>query len=206
MPAHSSQQGRLDRGGIRIADLVICYPQRSLAPPSPLSAGDIPRSYGILPIAEVTRGIAGVFGDAIIGAVGDGEIVWLGFGAATAGRASLVRVRVEGPEPLDALTGKRWTDCSPACLSCPPDFALPGILHGQVCEPFGSAEAGSAGVVQRLTILARAVATEQVEKINWRNAAAAQLLLVRPNIFADHSGLSVEPLDPDSAYKGWRLP
>jgi hypothetical protein len=194
----------LEHGGIRIADLAVCYPQRSIAPPAPLTLGAIPRSYGILPTAEVAGG-AGLFGDAVIGAVGAGEIVWLGFRSASTEPPSLIRVRVEALEPLDAITGKPWADRSPDCLICPPDFALSGIRRGQVCEPFGCAEAASTGVVQRLTILAQA-AVERRSEIGWQNTAAVQLLLVRPTVFADLAGSAPEPLDPDAAYKGWRLP
>lgn len=146
-----------------------------------------------------------MFADSVIGAVGAGEIVWLGFRPAGAELASLVRVRVEGPEPLDALTGKPWADCSPDCLVCPPDFALSGIRRGQGCEPFGGAEATSTGTVQRLTILAQATAARR-GTMSWQDAAAVPLLLVRPSVFADLAGSSPEPLDPDAAYKGWRLP
>jgi hypothetical protein len=114
-------------------------------------------------------------------------------------------VRVEEPEPRDALTGKLWNDRSADCLVCPPDFALSGIRHGEVTEPFGCAEAGSAGIVQRLTIFARA-ATDRIDEMDWRNTAAAPLLLLRPTIFADLVGSTPEPLDPEAAYKGWRLP
>jgi hypothetical protein len=205
VPADTSQRWFLERGCIRIADLVVCYPQRSIAPDSPLSAGEIPRSYGILPTAEVTSGGAGAFGNAVIGAVAEGEVVWLGFRPTIAGGLSLVRVRVEGPKPLDALTGELWVDHSPDCLSCPPNFALPGIRQGQVYEPFGRAEAGSTGAVQRLTILAH-TATGPIRGINWRNAAAVQLVLVRPINFTALTGSPPEPLNPDDAYKGWRLP
>jgi hypothetical protein len=194
----------LEHGGIRIADLAVCYPQRSMAPPAALTVGTILRSYGILPTAEVAGG-AGIFRDTVIGAVGAGEIVWLGFRSASTEPASLIRVRVEALEPLDALTGKPWVDRSADCLICPPDFALSGIRRGQVCEPFGSAEAASAGVVQRLTILAQAAA-ERRTKISWQKAAAVQLLLVRPTVFAELAGSAPEPIDPDAAYKGWRLP
>jgi hypothetical protein len=175
-----------------------------MAPPAALTLGAIPRSYGILPTAEVAGG-AGIFRDAVIGAVGAGEIVWLGFQSASTESPSLIRVRVEALEPLDALTGKPWADRAADCLTCPPNFALAGIRRGQVCEPFGSAEAAGAGVVQRLTILAQAAA-ELRSEISWQNAAAVQLLLVRPTVFAELTGSAPEPLDPDAAYKGWRLP
>jgi hypothetical protein len=182
----------------------VCYPQRSIAPTAPLAIGAVPRSYGILPTAEVASG-AGMFGDAVIGAVEEGEIVWLGFQSLSAEPPTLIRVRVEEPEPRDAFTGKPWADRSPDCLVCPPDFALSGIRSGEFSEPFGYAGAGSAGIVQRLTILARAAA-DRIGEIDWRDATAAPLFLVRPAVFADVVGSAPEPLDPDAAYKGWRLP
>jgi hypothetical protein len=205
MPAQTARRWSLEYGCIGIAGIVVCYPQRSLAPASPLPAGAIPRSHGILPTAEVTGRSVGTFGEAVIGAVGVGEIVWLGFRPASTGLPSLIRVRVEDPEPLDALTGKPWADTSPDCLACPPGFALPGIQRGQVCEPFGCTEAGSTGVVQRLTIFAQA-GTYRNHELSWRNAATVQLLFVRPTVFANLTGSIPEPLDPDAAYKGWRLP
>lgn len=184
--------------------MALCFPQRSIALAAPLILGAIPRSYGLLPTAEVADG-AGMFGDVVIGAVGEGEIVWLGFTSLSAEPPALIRVRVEEPEPRDAFTGKPWADRSPDCLICPPDFALSGIRSGEVSEPFGSAGAGSTGIVQRLTILAR-TATDRIGEMDWRNATAAPLLLVRPTVFADLVGSAPEPLDPDAAYKGWRLP
>jgi hypothetical protein len=194
----------LEHGEIKIAEVAVCYPQRSIAPSAPLALGEIPRSYGILPTAEVAAS-ASMFGDTVIGAVGPGEVVWLGFRAAAIERPSLIKVRVETPEPLDALTGKPWADRSPDCLICPPDFALAGIRRGQVCEPFGYTETASAGVVQRLTILAQ-TAAERRDEISWQNAAAVPLLLVRPSVFTELAGFAPEPLHPDAAYKGWRLP
>jgi hypothetical protein len=194
----------LEHGTIRIIGLVLCYPQRSITPVAPLTFGTIPRSYGILPTAEVADG-AGMLGDAVIGAVGEGEIVWLGFQSLSTEPPTLIRVRVEEPEPRDALTGEPWADRSPDCLVCPPDFSLSGIRSGELSEPFGYTGAGSAGIVQRLTILARA-ATDRIGEMDWRHATAAPLLLVRPTVFADLAGSAPEPLDTDAAYKGWRLP
>jgi hypothetical protein len=194
----------LEQGVIRIVGLALCYPQRSIAPTTPLEFGLVPRSYGLLPTAYVAGG-AGVFRDVVIGAVAEGEVVWLGFQSLRAGSPTLIRVRVEEPEPHDALTGSAWTDCSPDCLACPPDFALAGVRRGKFTEPFGRAKAGGGGIVQRLTILARS-STDRIDKISWRNSAAAPLLLMRPTVFADVVGSAPEPLDPDAAYKGWRLP
>jgi hypothetical protein len=194
----------LKHGEIRIADLAICYPQRSVALTTPLPLGAIPRSYGILPTAEVADG-AGIFGDAVIGAVDAGEIVWLGFRWIRPEPPSLIRVRVEALEPLDALTGQPWEDRASDCLSCPPDFALCGIRRENFCEPFGSAEVTSAGIVQRLTILGQTALGPRNE-MSWRNAAEVRLLLLRPNVFAEIACIKPEPLDPNAAYKGWRLP
>lgn len=163
-----------------------------------------PRSYGILPTAEVAAGL-GTFAETVIGAVELGEIVWLGFRSKNLEPPSLIRVRVEALEPLDALTGQLWTDRTSDFLICPPAFALCGIRRGESYEPFGFAEATSAGVVQRLTIFAQP-AVEPRSEMSWQNAPSVPFLLLRPSVFADIAGITPEPLDPNAAYKGWRLP
>jgi hypothetical protein len=105
-------------------------------------------------------------------------------------RPALVRVRVDRPEPLDAVTGALWDDALSEeprnYLTCPPDSRLPGLRHGSGYVPFR---------IERLTVLSYG-----------DPAALVPIELVAPERFTSLTGMTPEPLDPDSAYKGWRLP
>jgi hypothetical protein len=172
----------LDRGRIRLGDDVFVYLERMLAPPGPLPADVAPRAYGVAPTAVV--------GAAVVAAVGTGEAVWLGFQPVDSARPAVVRVRMDQPEPLDAVTGGDWEDelseDARNYLTCPPDSRLPGIRRGSGYVPFG---------IGRLTVLTHGDAP-----------ALVPVELVSPERFTSLTGVEPEPLDPESAYKGWRLP
>jgi hypothetical protein len=99
----------LDRGRIRLADVVLVYLERTLAPPDSLPAGTLPRSHGLAPAAAVGP-------DSVIASVAPGEAVWLGFQAIDPATPTTVRVRTTDPEPLDVE------------LRCPPDHLLPRLF------------------------------------------------------------------------------
>ena len=177
-PAYS-----IDRGRIRLADVVFVYLERSLAPPGPLPPDVIPRAYGVAPTAASPSG-------AVVAGMGPGEAVWLGFQPVDPARAAIVRVRVDGPEPLDAVTGEPWQDGlseePPNHLVCPPDYRLTGVRQADGYLPFGLVDLS-------ILLCGDAPALVPVE-------------LVTLDRFTSLTSIAAEPLDPESAYKGWRLP
>src|SRR5689334_9666619 len=122
---------RLDRGRIRLDDLVYIYPQWSPAPPCPVKVGASLQSYGIAPSAPISREAAPTLSDAALVAVAEGEVIWLGFQSVASSRPILVRVRADELQHVDALTGECWTDLSSNRLVCPPDFRLLGVWNGE---------------------------------------------------------------------------
>jgi hypothetical protein len=172
----------LDRGRIRLGDAVFVYLERTLAPPAPLPAEVAPRAYGVAPAAAVASGV--------VAPVAAGEALWLGFQPVDPARPAVLRVRVDGDEKLDAVTGEPWYDALSEeprnYLRCPPDSRLSGLRQGSGFMPFG---------VGALTILSYG-----------DGLALLPVELVTPERFTSLTGIAPEPLDPESAYKGWRLP
>jgi hypothetical protein len=71
-------------------------------------------------------------------------------------------------------------------LTCPPDYCLPGLRVPAGHLPF---TAGELALLLEQPIRARAT-----------------LQIVPPERFTEATGQQAAPLDPDSAYGGWRLP
>ena len=170
----------LENGRIRLNDAVFIYLERALAPGGPLPPGVAPRAYGLAPAGISLSGV-------VVAAVAPGEAVWLGFQAVDPAKPATVRVRVDRTVPLDALTGEPWEE-APAdeprnYLVSPPETRLAGVRQptGEYA-PFG---------LDQLSIVSGALVTVE---------------LVPPATFTELTGIVPEPLDPDSAYKGWRLP
>jgi hypothetical protein len=184
----------LDQGRIRLGDDLFVYLERMLAPPGSLPVDVAPRAYGVAPTAVLASG-------SVLAAVGPGEAVWLGLQPVDAARPALVRVRIDHPEPLDAVTGEPWEDAMSEeprnYLSCPPDSRLAGVRDDWGYVPFGLRDRGASakGVLERLSVLSYG-----------DEPALAPVELVTPERFTSLTGIVPEPLDPDSAYKGWRLP
>jgi hypothetical protein len=133
-------------------------------------------------------------------AVAPGEGVWLGFQAVNPTSPVIVRVRIDSPRVLDAMTGEPWEDDLREHprnhLVCPPDSRLVGVRHPTGDVPFGIEKtSGNAPVIQSFSVLCcrESIACVRVE-------------LVSPATFTSATGMIPEPLDLDSAYKGWRLP
>ena len=84
---------------------------------------------------------------------------------------------VDDTRPATVRVG---VDSAPAdaVLVCPPDYRLPGVY-----------EEG------RLTV-----------SLDGPGHAEVEIRLVSLEIFTNLTGEPAEPLDPDSSYKGWRLP
>ena len=175
----------IERGRIRLANTVLVYLERTLAPPEPLPAGVAPRSYGLAPTA-VSLSLSG----SVLAPVRRGEAVWLGFQAVNPAVPAIVRVRVDETDPVDGITGGRWDDALAEAprnyLLCPPDYCLPGIMVSHGHQPFGRGD---------LTVLTYA-----------ETRATVSVRLVSPEVFTSATGLVAEPIDPETAYKGWRLP
>ena len=175
----------LDNGRIRLNDAVFIYLERALAPGGPLPPGVAPRAHGLAPAGISPSG-------SVVAAVAPGEAVWLGFQAVDPAKPATIRVRVDRTEPLDAVTGEQWvdalTDEPRNYLVSPPETRLAGVRQptGEYL-PFGSAE--------QLSIISLG-----------DEGALVGVELVPPATFTELTGLVPEPLDPDSAYKGWRLP
>jgi hypothetical protein len=199
----------LDIGRIRLADLIYIYPERMPAPTSLLPVNARPRSYGIAPMAVVppSAGTAD-FRRVVLVAVAESEALWLGFQAVDRTRPGQVRVRIDGLVNFDALTGGLWIDDSPVHLTCPPQYWLSGTRRQSGWEAFGTAGAPTHNIVQRLTVFARiAQPLSQDQAVApWSTANSATLELVRPAFFERVTGEHPTPVDPDAAYKGWRLP
>jgi len=183
----------IDRGRIRLADDVFVYLERMLAPSGPLPPQIAPRSYGVAPVAASPSG-------PVVAAVGPGEAVWLGFQPVDPARPVIVRVRVDRPEPLDAVTGQPWedglSDDPRNYLVCPPDSRLTGVRQANGYLPFGLGERRADGdILERPSVLSYGDAP-----------AVVPVELVTLERFTSLTGIAAEPLDPESAYKGWRLP
>ena len=178
----------LDNGRIRLNDAVFVYLERALTPGGPLPPGVAPRAYGLAPAGISPSG-------SVVAAVGPGEAVWLGFQAVDPAKPATIRVRVDRTEPLDALTGVEWVDALAEeprnYLVSPPETRLAGIRQrtGEYL-PFGLD-----GQSEQLSILSLG-----------DDEALVDIELVPPATFTELTGIVPEPLDPDSAYKGWRLP
>jgi hypothetical protein len=176
----------LDHGRIRLANAVFVYLERTIAPQAPLPPEVAPHAYGVSPTAISPSGT-------VVAAVAQGEAVWLGFQPIDPTDPAIVRVRVERPELLDAVTGGPW-DETPSdeprnYLLCPPDSRLSGVRHQSGYMPFGIRDS------EKLSVL-----------VQGDPPALVPLELVPPAVFTDLTGIVPEPLDPESAYKGWRLP
>jgi hypothetical protein len=176
----------LDHGRIRLADAVFVYLERTVAPQAPLPPEVPPRAYGLSPTGISPSG-------SVVAAVAPGEAVWLGFQAVDPRESAIVRVRVDRPEPLDAVTGGRWdealTEEPRNYLLCPPDSRLSGVRHRSGYVPFGVRDADKLSVF-----------------VDGETPALVPVELVPPAAFTHLTGVVPEPLDPDHAYKGWRLP
>jgi hypothetical protein len=170
----------LDWGRVRLANVLI-YMERTTSAGAPLPPGVMPHSYGLAPTTFDPTGTALV-------AVGSDEAVWLGFQAIDTAHPAIVRIRVEAETPLDALSGERWSDSSGGKLTCPPDYALPGLRLQDGFLPFRAGDALSV-LVDATPALAEVV-----------------VRLVSPEVFTRITGIVTSPLDPDSAFKSYRLP
>ena len=172
----------LDNGRIRLNDAVFIYLERALAPGGPLPPGVAPRAYGLAPAGMSPSGV-------VVAAVAPGEALWLGFQAVDPAKPATIRVRVDRPEPLDAVTGEEWVEAQTEeprnYLVSPPETRLVGVR-----QPTG--EYLPFAVAEQLSIISR--------------GALVGVELVPPAAFTELTGIVPEPLDPDSAYKGWRLP
>ena len=170
----------LDRGRIRLGNVFV-YIERTTAPAAPLPPGVMPRPYGLAAMALEQAGT-------VLAAVGTNEAVWLGFQVIDAARPAIVRIRAGVEKPLDALTGERWNDATAGTLTCPPDYALPGLRRGDGFLPFSAGDT--------LTVLVDA------------SPAPAEVVirLVSPAVFTRLTGTATTRLDPESAFKGHRLP
>jgi hypothetical protein len=127
----------------------------------------------------------------VIAACAPGEAVWLGFQPVDVASPAIVRVRADSPQPVDAVTGERWedglSDQPRNHLVCPPDSRLLGVRHPDGFVPFG--------------------ADQSFSVLCYRESdTCVHVELVSPEKFTSVTGLTPEPLDPDSAYKGWLLP
>jgi hypothetical protein len=175
----------LDDGRIRLNEAVFVYLERALAPGGPLPPGVAPRAYGLTPAGISPSG-------SVVAAVAPGEAVWLGFQAVDPAKPATIRVRVDREEPLDAVSGGQWLDALAEeprnYLVSPPESRLAGIRQptGEYL-PFGQ--------------------SEQLSIVSLGDSGAhVDVELVPPATFTELTGIVPEPLDPDSAYKGWRLP
>lgn len=183
----------LDGRRIRLADDVFVYVERTLTTDASSSSGGAPRSYGVAPTGVSPSGD-------VLSAIGPGEAAWLGFEPIEKRRPVVVRVRIDRADPLDAVTGEPWADelsHEPRnYLLCPPDYLLAGVREGERHRAFGLGERRAGNdVLERITILAGA-----------ERRTSVTVELVTPGRFTRLTGVEAEPLDPESGYKGWRLP
>jgi hypothetical protein len=189
----STQSFTLEQGRIRLADAVFVYPERTTSAEQPLPPGVGPRSYGLAPTARSPTG-------AVLVAVAAGEAMWLGFEAIDRASPAIVRVRSDSLGGRDALTGEPWTEVLRQHprnhLVCPPDSRLAGMREPAGFLPFTLNRADEQSQSARtLTVLC------YLDII-----ACVRIELASPATFTRLTGGIPEPLDPESAYKGWRLP
>lgn len=171
----------LDGARVRLPGLLV-YLERAVAAAGPLSRNVVPRAHGVAPSA--------LRAGEVLAAVAETEVVWLGFQAADRLRPVVVRVRVEGSDPVDAVTGGPWNPVLVRAprnhLIVPPDSRLVGVPHDDVVAPFRAATL--------LTVLVT------------NPPGSATINLVPPRQFEKLTGRTPPPIDPDSAYGGWRAP
>jgi hypothetical protein len=170
----------LDQGRVRLTNLLI-YVERTIAPTAPLPPGVMPRPYGLAATALEPTGT-------VLAAVVADEAVWLGFQAIDPAHPVIIRVRVGVENPMDALSGGIWNDSGAGKLRCPPNFGLAGLRCTDGFLPFGAGDT--------LTVLVDAAST----------SAEALIRLVSPETFTSLTGTATGPLNPQSAFKGYRLP
>lgn len=170
----------LDQGRVCVAGLLV-YPERAVAAAEPLSPGVVPRPHGVAPTAIVS--------DEVVCSVAEGEVVWLGFQPVDRHHPQTVRVRIEGPELRDAITGQAWEShvVEPGNhLVVPPDTRLVGVPGADGVHPFVPPV--------RLSLLVGASPVTTVVD------------LVTPTDFERLTGRKFTPLDRRTAYTGWRAP
>jgi hypothetical protein len=118
----------------------------------------------------------------VVAAVAAGEAIWLGFQAVDPARPVPVCIRVAGFDPVN--------------LTSPPDTRLVGMPRREGVQPFGTTSESSHGET-----------LERLELTAWIPAATTvDIQLVRPERFTALTGIVPNPIDPDTAYGGWRLP
>jgi hypothetical protein len=132
-------------------------------------------------------------GGIVVAPVTPGEVIWLGFQAVDRGSPATVRVRIDEPQPIDAISGEAWDDSLSEdprnFLVCPPDSSLVGRPVPGGRRLFGSDQ------LERFTLFA------------WSSAPVeVTVQLVRPDEFARIAGRVPPPLDPEAAFTGRRLP
>jgi hypothetical protein len=183
----------LESGRVRIGDALFLYLERAFAPPGPVPAGVVPRPHGVAPAAMSAA-------HSVVASVAPGEGIWLGFQAVARERPVTVRVRLDRATPVDAVTGGPWEERiveEPRRnhLVCPPDSRLVGVPRADGVHPFGADARADADIVEEIAVIA------------WvPDAAEIAVQLVRPQRFAELTGEVPDSIDPDSSYKGWRLP
>jgi hypothetical protein len=150
----------------------------------------VPEPYGSTPLA-ITPGDSG--GDIVVAPVAPGEVVWLGFQAVDRTSPVSVRVRIDEPQPIDAISGGIWDDSLSEdprnFLLCPPDSSLAGPP-----VPGGRRLLGSDSM-ERFTLFAWGL-----------TPVGVTVQLVRPAEFARVTGRFPPPLNPGAAFTGRRLP
>ena len=180
----------IDAGRIRLADALLVYLERTQAQAEPLPPGTLPTVYGTAALAPAGPG-------EVIAPVAVGEAIWLGLQPVDRTLPVTLRVRVDRPYPLDAITGEPWDDVQLDAprnyLTCPPDYSLPGVREPAGYVPFGQRQPVDDDLVEQLTVVACGV-------------GSATIRLVTPEAFERATGRTFKPLDPNAAYRGWRLP
>jgi len=134
-----------------------------------------------------------VSGTLVVAPAMPGEAVWLGFQVIHPGSRVTLRVRMNGRQHIDAITGESWTenlsDKPQNFLHCPPETRLVGgpVTGGR--RLFGS-DPG-----------------EQLTVFLWGSTPiGVSVHFLPPAEFAHISGRKLDPLDAADAYSGSRLP
>lgn len=164
--------------------------------PSSAVVGELPRSWGALPIADVGS-------RELLVPVPRGEAVWVGLLASAKAPAWSVRivVHLEPQGATDAVTGRPVDDPAggPTVLSVPPRRHVEGVRRreGGWWALTRAAPVPGAPSCSGLEIMA-AQARVRLEPL--------AVHLVEPTDFRARCGIQVPPLRPDAPYGGWRLP
>jgi hypothetical protein len=166
--------------------LVLTF-QRFRRPASGVIA-QIPSSLGALPVGVNPKG-------KFLLPVADDEAFWIGLGESSARAELAVAIEPAEGRLLDAISGGPWNPAKPHTVTVPARRWIDGVPRSE----------GQLNVFTRAPTIGGK--TCRALRFVAGSGPAVRIELVDYAAFTLRTGLSPpEPLDPDTGYKGWRLP